>query len=135
MIIQGNHLEMKCVQIAFDELRRDVNLYTDKLHWSFISKRGKILSYGRNCKKTHPLAKRYGYRYEAMHSELDAFLKLPKRIDFSELTMTNVRLSIRSLRCGFPILRMAKPCQCCMGWTSIFKEIVFSTENGNFIKV
>jgi hypothetical protein len=51
-----------------------------KKHISLIFHKKKLLSIGRNCFKTHPKAKEIGYAYEEMHSELDAYRKLPYKL-------------------------------------------------------
>ena len=61
----------------FTEMALPVALDIDrqKKHVSFIVRKGVVESVGGNQYKTQPLAKKYGYRYDEVHSELDALLK------------------------------------------------------------
>lgn len=104
---------------------------SDNHHFSFIFHKNRLLASGRNkIRKTHPEAARCGYKFETLHSELDAYLKIPYGMLSKKLVMVNIRLSGKSRKKGVPILRMAKPCSCCAKWLKQvgFKEIIFSTE-------
>ena len=102
--------------IAVDNTRK-------KKHVSLIVRKGDIVSVGINKIKTHPLAKKYGYRYNEMHSELDALLKYKGSKD--KLVLVNFRFN------RFGDMRMSKPCCLCMPWcTAVFDKIVYSTVDG-----
>jgi hypothetical protein len=81
-----------------------------KKHLSLIFHKKKLLSIGRNCFKTHPEAKKIGYPYEEMHSELDAYRKVPKYMRDKKLTLINIRMNADGE------LRMSRPCDVCCGW-------------------
>jgi len=118
------------LQIAMTMLKHGVK---EKNHFSFILQKNRIIGVGKNhLFKTHPKGQKYGYRYSAIHSELDAFLDLPREIDYRRLKLVNVRLSSKSLREKRPILRMSKPCAHCSIWIKKigFKEIWYSTDDG-----
>jgi len=94
-----------------------------KKHVSFIIRKGELVSYGVNKMKTHPLAKRYGYRYDEIHSELDALLRYKGPKD--KLTLLNFRFN------RFGEMRMSKPCKLCMPWCDVlFDRIIYSTVDG-----
>jgi len=46
-----------------------------KKHVSIILYKNSIVSMGTNNFRTHPLAKKYGYFFDEVHSELDALLR------------------------------------------------------------
>ena len=64
-----------------------------KKHVSIIVHKHKIVSVGVNRFKTHPKAKEIGYPFEEMHSELDAFQKIEKRLIGKKLHLINVRFN------------------------------------------
>jgi hypothetical protein len=92
-------------------------------HTSLILRRGNVVSIGTNHHRTHPLAKKYGYRFDEVHSELDALLRYrgPK----NNLVLVNYRLN------NDGALRMSKPCSLCLPWCAgIFDKIYYSTPKG-----
>ena len=96
-----------------------------KRHISIIFHKKRILSVGRNSFKTHPKAKKIGYPYEEMHSELDAFCKLPRNCRSLKLTLVNVRYN------RFAQLRMSKPCELCYPWCrEVFSDIYYTDNEG-----
>jgi hypothetical protein len=97
-----------------------------KRHVSIITnKKGVVLSCGTNQYRTHPLAKQYGYRFEEVHSELDALLKLPQGVSKNNLVLMNFRFN------RFGDMRMSKPCNLCLPWCeAVFNEIFYSTDDG-----
>lgn len=99
-----------------------MNLDRKKKHVSIIISKGEIVSVGTNQYKTHPIAKAIGYRYEEMHSELNALLKTNQR---KNLHLYNFRYN------RFGEVRIAKPCCLCMPWCkAVFKSIHFSSRDG-----
>jgi hypothetical protein len=96
-----------------------------KKHVSFVLYKNRVVSVGRNVFKTHPLAKEYGYQFNEMHSELDAFRKIPYNFRSKKLTLVNVRYN------KFGKLRMSKPCEHCAPWCrEVFHEIYYTTDDG-----
>lgn len=94
-----------------------------KKHTSLILRKGKVVSVGTNNFRTHPLAKKYGYRFDEVHSELDALLKYdgPK----NGLTLVNIRYN------RFKQMRFSKPCAKCLKWClAIFDDIWYTTDEG-----
>lgn len=96
-----------------------------KKHVSLILHKNKIISIGRNYFKTHPIAKEIGYPFDEMHSELDAFRKVPKNLRDENLILLNFRFN------QFGEMRMARPCNLCTGWCKeVFHTIYYSTNDG-----
>jgi hypothetical protein len=62
-----------------------------KKHISLIIYKRKIIAVGQNVFKTHPDTFRLGYRGSDMHSELDAYRKIPKSLRGEKLTLLNFR--------------------------------------------
>ena len=96
-----------------------------KKHVSFVLHKNRVVSVGRNVFKTHPLAKEYGYQFNEMHSELDAFRKVPKSLRGEKLTLLNFRFN------RFVDFRNSKPCPVCAKWCGeIFHKIYYTTDAG-----
>ena len=107
----------------------------EKCHFTFILDGSYVVSMGVNLKKTHPGVHKLGYEYPVIHSEFDAYRKLPRGIQCSRLRMVNLRLSRSSIRTRSPILRMSKPCQYCLPWVTNcgFKEIWYTKDDGWYV--
>lgn len=87
-----------------------------------IIHKNNIVAVGINQFKTHPKAKEIGYRYDEVHSELDALLRCKQK---KNLTLLNIRFN------RFGEMRIARPCQLCMPWCKmIFDSIYYTTPNG-----
>lgn len=99
-------------------------------HFSFILMRNKTLSVGYNLGfTTHPLAKKYGYRFSSIHSELKAIKNFPYSLDvLSKCKMVNIRI-MKNKKLG-----MAKPCHICSKLLLDFElnEIWYTDEKGKF---
>jgi len=96
-----------------------------KKHVSLIFHKNRLVSIGRNCFKTHPKAKEIGYAYEEMHSELDAYRRLPHNLRGMKLSLVNVRYN------RFKELRMSRPCELCMPWCrEVFSDIYYTNNLG-----
>ncbi len=92
-------------------------------HVSLIIRKGQVVSLGTNTRRTHPMAKKLGYRFDEVHSELDALLRYKGPKD--GLTLVNYRMN------QFGDLRMSKPCCLCLPWCSaIFDKIYYSSREG-----
>jgi deoxycytidylate deaminase len=102
-------------------------------HFSFIVFQGKILSIGWNHGwRTHPIARKLGYRFDAIHSELDSIIGYrgeEKRL--KKCTLINVRVN------RFGELGMSKPCPNCLNLLSEyrFKDIYYTNFDGQFTKL
>lgn len=93
-----------------------------KKHCSVIIRKGRVISVGTNQLKTHPMAKKYGYLFDEMHSELDAFRKCRER---DGIELWNFRFN----RMGEE--RFSKPCIKCLPWcVQVFDRICYTTGEG-----
>ena len=96
-----------------------------KKHISLVIYKRKIISVGQNIFKTHPNSLRLGYKYAEMHSELDAFRKIPKGLLDKKLILLNFRFN------RFGNFRNSKPCPICSKWcTESFHKIYYTTDDG-----
>ena len=96
-----------------------------KKHISLVIYKRKIIAVGQNVFKTHPDAFRLGYRVADMHSELDAYRKVPKNLRGEKLTLLNFRFN------RFGTFRNSKPCPICEKWCSeVFHKIYYTTDAG-----
>lgn len=97
-----------------------------KKHVSLVYHKNRIVSIGRNYFKTHPKAKELGYLYNEMHSELDAYRKVPKHFRGKKLTLINVRMNAQGN------LRMSRPCSVCTNWCIEVFDKIYYTDNEGF---
>ncbi len=101
-------------------------------HFSFITQKKKITSFGYNQSfKSHPLAAKYGYRFNSIHSELHAILNFPYPVDrLKDFTLVNVRYSPTK-----GLMTFAKPCAMCLHFLSCLdlRSVLYTDENGEFV--
>jgi hypothetical protein len=94
-----------------------------KKHVSVIVRKNEIVAVGTNTFRTHPKAKELGYRFDEVHSELDALLRYKGPKD--NLVLLNFRYN------RFGDMRMSKPCCKCLPWcVALFDKIWYTTNNG-----
>jgi deoxycytidylate deaminase len=102
-------------------------------HYTFLLRRNAVMSIGWNRPfKTHPLAARFGYKFNSIHSELNAITKYDGRItDLSRFTLVNVRLD----KAGD--VRMSRPCETCQLMLAAFgvSEVWYTTNDGGFAQL
>jgi len=97
--------------------------HRSKRHVSIIVHKNRPVSVGVNKTKTHPQAHTYQYRFDEVHSELDAWLKVKNKS--KNYKLINFRFGHQNE------WRMARPCTLCMPWCKqIFKEIYYTTHKG-----
>ena len=61
-------------------------------HFSFIVKKNSIVSIGWNLStKSHPIASKFGYRFDAIHSELSSILSFGDLINAHKYQFLNLR--------------------------------------------
>ena len=98
-----------------------------KKHCSLIIHKNKIVSVGVNgMGKTHPKAKQIGYRYDEVHSELDAVLKCKHK---KNLILLNLRFN------RFGEMRIARPCCLCMPWCKMYFDSIYYTMPEGIVKL
>jgi tRNA(Arg) A34 adenosine deaminase TadA len=114
------------------QLARSVtsNLEHHWKHVSFILDGKHVVSVGWNQPfKTHPLAYKWRYRYNAIHSELHAIISFDGSIPaLRKLSLVNIRID----RKGNPAL--AAPCNVCCSLLEAFrfKEVWYTDRQGKF---
>lgn len=114
-------LHRKIIQVANDLF----DCAGNHKHFTFICERKKIISVGWNKPfKSHTLAKKFGYRFSTIHSELDAINNFPYPVaDLKNYIMINVRLYADRT------LALSRPCGRCLKLLNAFgvRTVVFST--------
>lgn len=98
-------------------------------HFTFLLDKNRIVSVGWNSLKTHPRAKKLGYRFDATHSELACLVRYKGEIeDLKWLTICNTRINSLN-QIGF-----SKPCPQCLPWILLmnFKSIWYTDFHGRF---
>jgi hypothetical protein len=102
-----------------------MSMERQKKHTSIIVYKKEIIAIGQNEYKTHPQSVKLGYKYPEMHSELDAFRKVPRSLRDKKLILLNFRFN------RFGNCRNAKPCPVCHRWCKdIFHDIFYTTDDG-----
>jgi hypothetical protein len=113
-------LQTKLFELAISNLHL-VDSRQHQRHFSFIVKRNKILSFGVNKGfKTTPLAVRFGWRFDSIHSEVDAV----KRFPYAPAELSGCKLyNLRINRSG------------CLHFLSGFAwdKIMYSNSQGEFV--
>lgn len=103
---------------------------TRNKHFSFLVRRNKIISIGWNkAFQTHPIAAKFGHRFNCIHSELDVINNFPYPFRMLPLyTLINVRVKYKSLRISHPCLK-------CINMLKFFglKDVIYSTDQGYMI--
>jgi deoxycytidylate deaminase len=114
------------------QLARNLIIYDDIelrcRHFAFILNKNKIVSIGKNSKKSHPINQKYGYfDGSGLHAEACAIIK-SGRIDHSRHTLVTFRIDRNDK------IAMGKPCKHCQKLLKDvdFKEIFYSNEQGEF---
>lgn len=91
-------------------------------HVSIVVVRSSVVAIGVNRSKTHPLAQKYSYRFDEMHSELDAYIKI-RHFNYKNATLINYRFSGLKYNLG-----CSKPCTKCRKWVySVFNNVMYYT--------
>lgn len=120
----GFKLYKKLVEVSYGLSR---NMTHSFKHVSFICDGNKIECIGMNQPfKTHPLAYRYGHRYNSIHSELDALLSFPYAIkNINHYTLYNVRIKNNGS------IGLSMPCKKCQNMLSDFsvRNVFYTTGN------
>ena len=115
--------ETKILKLTDVALPVSLEIPRPKKHVSIIVRKNEIVSVGTNNFRTHPMAKKYGYRFDEVHSELDALLRYKGPKD--NLKLINYRFN------RFGEMRMSKPCTTCLPWClALFDNIWYSTNDG-----
>jgi len=132
-----DHWSLKFIAMNLNRLvslARNLIIYDDIelrcRHFAFILNKSKIVSIGRNSKKSHPINQKYGYfDGSGLHAEACAVIK-SGNIDHSRHTLVTFRIDRNNK------VAMGKPCRHCQKLLNDvnFKEIYYSDEQGQFQK-
>lgn len=99
-------------------------------HFTFIMKRNKIISLGwNNTIKTHPWAAKYGHKFYAIHSELQAIKNFPYPVaEICNYDFVNIRIRKDGK------LGIARPCEACERLLIAFRpqSVIYTTNEGTF---
>lgn len=98
-------------------------------HISFCTIRNKIISIGVNSYvKSNPISFKFGSWNGLVHSELNAIVNAARSIDFSKVTLYNVRVKLDGS------LAISAPCLSCQKVLSAFniRRCYFTTEQESF---
>ena len=110
----------------FKRIASEISLVNprQKKHVSIIFSGNRIISVGINQHKSHPKAKEIGYRFDEVHSELDALLKCRQR---KNIELFNFRFN------RFGEQRISRPCCLCAPWCKmIFNKIYFTNDTYSY---
>tara|TARA_R100000700_G_C3074427_1_gene83027 strand:+ start:19 stop:393 length:375 start_codon:yes stop_codon:yes gene_type:complete len=119
----GVMTERNIIKLTDIALPVSLSIPRPKKHVSVIVRKNEIVSVGTNNFRTHPKAKELGYRFDEVHSELDALLRYKGPKD--NLKLFNYRFN------RFGDMRMSKPCCKCLPWClALFDKIWYSTNEG-----
>lgn len=120
----------------------DVNSIKNFRLMAAITKRNKVIAYGANEIKTHPLQFKFGKNNSAiyMHAEISAIKNALRRVsieDLSKCTIHVCRVKYGDTRARYNIPGLAKPCEGCMRAILEFgfKDIRYTTDEGTIEKL
>ena len=115
--------EKKILKLTDIAMPVSMNISRPKKHVSIIVRKNEVVSMGTNNFRTHPKAKKYGYFFDEVHSELDALLRYKGPKD--NLKLINFRFN------RFGDMRMSRPCCKCLPWCiAVFDDMWYSTDDG-----
>lgn len=99
-------------------------------HFAFILNKSRIISIGKNSKKSHPINEKYGYfQGSGLHAEACAIIRSGD-VNHSRNTLVTFRIDRNNK------VAMGKPCKHCQKLLKdvSFKEVYYSNERGEFEK-
>jgi len=113
----------KILKLTNIALPISLSIERPKKHVSIIVRKNEVVAVGTNNFRTHPQAKKLGYRFDEVHSELDALLRYKGPKD--NLKLFNFRFN------RFGDMRMSKPCCNCLPWCeALFDDVWYTTNEG-----
>mgnify|MGYP005834636127 FL=1 len=115
--------ESKFLKLVDSAIPIALEIPRPKKHVSMIVRKNEIVSIGTNHFRTHPQAKKHGYRFDEVHSELDALLRYKGLKD--NLRLINFRFN------RFGEMRISRPCCKCLPWcVALFDDIWYTSNEG-----
>jgi tRNA(Arg) A34 adenosine deaminase TadA len=110
------------------KITKDIECVGNQTLAACVVKRNKIISFGHNKNKTHPLQNKFTKHPEAiyLHAEIDAIKNALKRVSTEDL-MGSTLYVVRTKKNGSE--GMAKPCKGCMQAIESFgiAEVVYTS--------
>ena len=95
-------------------------------HVSIIFNKNAPVAIASNTPRTHPLARKLGYYFDELHSELAAYLSI-RHFDTTNMCLVNFRFN------NSGVLKLSRPCKRCIQWCPLtFGEIWYSNNDGGF---
>lgn len=95
-------------------------------HCSLIFHNNTPVAIANNSPRTHPLAKKMGYWFDELHSELAAYLSI-RHFNTNDMVLVNFRFNNTGQ------LKLSRPCKRCITWCPLtFGEVWYSNNNGGF---
>lgn len=119
------------------KITQDIDCVGNQTLASCIVKKNKIISFGHNKNKTHPLQNKFTKHPEAiyLHAEIDAIKNALKRVSVEELVGSTLYIA-RTKKDGSEGL--AKPCKGCTQAIESFgiKEVIYTSNiEGHYQKL
>jgi deoxycytidylate deaminase len=113
----------RAIDIAYS-----LNVHSGKSkHFSFIVRKNSIVSVGWNkILKTHPIANKYNYPYNKIHSELDSIINFDGDLSKNKYEMLNIRIGMDGR------MKMSRPCKNCRALLNDYglNNVTYSNEIG-----
>lgn len=119
------------------KISQDIECVGNQTLAACVVKRNKIISFGHNKKKTHPLQNKFNKHPQAiyLHAEIDAIKNALKRLSVEDLVGSTLYI-VRTKKDGSEGL--AKPCCGCMQAIESFNigKVIYTTNvQGNYKKI
>jgi tRNA(Arg) A34 adenosine deaminase TadA len=119
------------------KISQDIECVGNQTLAACVVKRNKIISFGHNKKKTHPLQNKFNKHPQAiyLHAEIDAIKNALKRLSVEDLAGSTLYI-VRTKKDGSEGL--AKPCSGCMQAIESFNigKVIYTTNvQGQFKKI
>lgn len=113
------------------KITRDIDSVGNQRLAAAIVKGNRVISFGHNKRKTHPLQNRFSKNRHSiyLHAEIDSIKNALKELKVEELSQC-ILIVVRTKKDGSSGL--AKPCKGCMRAIESFniKQVIYSTEDG-----
>jgi len=118
---QGLKIYEKCIE------RERVRRFC---HVSFILQGNRLMTYGNNNLRTHPISQKYGYPC-SMHSEVHASIRLPSLKFLEGATLINIKFQRKVTE---PQVMISCPCTRCMHFLAEHgvRRVIYSTDYGKW---
>lgn len=124
----------KVIQTLFEIAQYVVPVSRAKIVSALVYK-NKILSYGINQMKTHPMAAKYSHHPEAryLHAEVDCIVNALNKVDMDVIAKSTMYVVRAKQENGLFVWGLAKPCNGCAKAIVDFgiKTVIYTTNTNN----